>query len=69
MNAMSSKVTAIFLKRTFFKYFGSFTEVFQKFNDTSITFIDSLFDQMVKKTANLFLFNSPDRLFIAIINY
>ena len=69
MNAMSSKVTAIFLKRTFFKYFGSFTDVFQKFNDTSITFIDSLFDQMVKKTANVFWFISPDRLFIPIINY
>ena len=54
MNAISSKVTAIVLKRTFFKYFGSFTEVFQKFNDTSITFIDSLFDQMVKKTVNVF---------------
>ena len=32
------------LKQTLSKYFGRHFEVFRKFNDTSISFINSLFD-------------------------
>ena len=35
--------SAAVLKRTLSKYFGRYFEVFQKFTDTSITFINSIF--------------------------
>ena len=38
---------AVVLDKTLSKYFGRHFELFQKFNDTSITFINSLFGEMV----------------------
>lgn len=41
-----------FLKKTLPKFFGRHFEVFQKFNDTSSTLINFLFDQIITQTTN-----------------
>ena len=44
IEAQNQGGNAVVLKRALSKYFDLYFEFLQKFNDTSITFINSLFD-------------------------